>query len=55
MQASLRLEGVQGEKIVPVAEFFTGNGRFPNILSEGRKQIVTEIIIPLPRSGERFA
>jgi aerobic carbon-monoxide dehydrogenase medium subunit len=50
--ASIRISGFEGEKLIPVEEFFTGPGQ--NILSEG--QIISGVHIPVmaPYSGAVF-
>ena len=51
--ASVRVSGIDGERKVPVAEFFTGPGT--TVLT--RDEIVTSVEIPLPqgRCGSAFA
>jgi 4-hydroxybenzoyl-CoA reductase subunit beta len=54
LQAQLRLISLEGERIIPIEEFYSGQGENPNRLASG--EILTEIQIPrLPhRSGTAY-
>lgn len=46
LEARVRISSVNGERVTPLTEFFTGSGETPNILSSD--DILTEIQIPSP-------
>ena len=54
LQARIKISGSQGEKITPLKELFSGDGKNPHILSPD--QVVTEILVPppAPRSGGAY-
>lgn len=47
--AEVKIASANGEKIIPLAEFFTGRGEKPNIL--GPDEILVEVRIPAPGHG----
>jgi 4-hydroxybenzoyl-CoA reductase subunit beta len=47
--AEVKIASAQGEKIIPLAEFFTGRGKKPNILKPD--EILAEVRIPTPGHG----
>ena len=47
MKASVTLKCTSGERKIPISEFFTGNGKRPNILEPD--ELMTEVHIPIPR------
>ena len=51
--ADVRIASVEGEKVIPLAEFFTGRGKKPNTLKPD--EIVVEVQIPTPGSGSAGA
>lgn len=48
--ASVRLIGPKGTRLLPLRQFYTANGRFPNEILAGSGEILTEIEIPTPSS-----
>lgn len=52
-QARIKLVGPTGERTLPLKDFYTGDGRAPNQLLAGSKEILTAIEIPLPAENER--
>jgi len=44
LQASLKIAGPTGKKVIPLNEFYSGNGKRPNILKPG--ELLTEIQVP---------
>lgn len=53
LDASLRLVSTQGERIVPLAQFYTGKGDVPTTLQTG--EILAEIRVPKPPQGSTSA
>ena len=53
MNASVVLASARDTREIPLSEFFTGNGIRPNVL--GLTEILTEVRIPIPEPGKRFA
>ncbi|MDD4169577.1 MAG: xanthine dehydrogenase family protein subunit M [Desulfotomaculaceae bacterium] len=47
LQAEIKLVGSQGERILPLEQFYTGDGRRPNLIGGGEAELLTEIRIPL--------
>ncbi|HYA92672.1 MAG TPA: FAD binding domain-containing protein [Thermodesulfobacteriota bacterium] len=47
--AEVKIASAQGEKVIPLAEFFTGRGKRPNILKPD--EILVEVRIPTPGHG----
>ena len=45
LNASVRLLKKGGEKIIPLKDFYTGDGKVPNILEDG--EILTEVLVPV--------
>lgn len=48
--ARLKIMNNRGERVIPIKEFYTGDGRVPNILLPG--EILTEIHLPPPSPGQ---
>lgn len=44
MGAEVKIASADGEKVIPLAEFFTGRGERPNVLRPG--EILVEVIVP---------
>ena len=53
LQAKVRIASVEGQREIPVEEFFTGIGETPHILKPG--ELVTEIQVPYLPAGARGA
>ena len=51
LDAQLTIAGPEGERRMPVQEFYTGDGRKPHRL--GDNELVTDILIPIPPQGWR--
>ena len=51
--ASVRLAGPKGVRTIPLENFYSGEGRFPNVIAVGSREILTSIEIPLPQKGLR--
>ena len=49
--AGVRLQRQGGQRIVPLEEFFTGDGQVPNVLTPG--ELMTEILLPAQPAGSR--
>ena len=49
MDASVKLAGKDGERFIPLVEFFTGNGILPNRINN--KVFLAEVRIPAPDTG----
>ncbi len=47
----IKLRGAKGTRVLPLESFYTGDGRFPNELLKGSREILTEIEIPLPQGN----
>lgn len=54
LNAQIRLLKKGGEKTIPLKEFYTGNGKAPNIL--GEDEILTEVLVAVPaeKSGASY-
>ncbi len=50
--ASIKLAGPNGERSLPLEEFYTGNGRTPNKIMAGSGEILTEIKIPFQQNAK---
>ncbi|MGI6327750.1 MAG: FAD binding domain-containing protein [Dethiobacteria bacterium] len=48
--ASVRLIGPKGTRLLPLRQFYTANGRFPNEILAGSGEVLKEIEIPTPSS-----
>ncbi len=46
--AVVKLVGPQGERTIMLKDFYTGEGRFPNEIMAGSREILTEVTIPFP-------
>ena len=46
--AAIKLVNRQGERILPLKDFYTGDGRRPNLFSDGSSGIMTSIQVPIP-------
>lgn len=51
--ASVKLTGAGGTRKLPLADFYTGDGRMPNQILKGSNEILTEIEIPIPTDDIR--
>lgn len=51
LNSQIRLNGKGGERVLPLADFYTGEGRTPNLLAAGGNEVLTEIKVPLPATG----
>ncbi|RJX25737.1 MAG: hypothetical protein C4554_06805, partial [Dethiobacter sp.] len=51
--ARIKLIGQAGERVLPLKEFYTGDGRAPNQILKGNNEILTEIEIPVPEENVR--
>jgi 4-hydroxybenzoyl-CoA reductase subunit beta len=49
MGAEVKIASAEGEKIIPLAEFFTGRGERPNVLKPG--DILVEVLVPASGPG----
>jgi 4-hydroxybenzoyl-CoA reductase subunit beta len=49
LRATIKLASYQGERVLPLEQFYTGNGRRPNQTND--TEILTEIQIPAPADG----
>ena len=50
-RSKVKLVGTNGVRVIPLEEFYSGDGRFPNSILSGSKEILTEIEIPIPRNN----
>ncbi|MCL2336713.1 MAG: FAD binding domain-containing protein [Firmicutes bacterium] len=51
--AIITLAGAGGTRKLPLADFYTGDGRRPNQIQRGSNEILTEIEIPVPGDDEK--
>ncbi|MDO9536364.1 MAG: FAD binding domain-containing protein [Bacillota bacterium] len=49
--ARVKLVGANEERVIPLENFYSGDGRFPNVILSGSKEILTEIEIPIPQNN----
>ncbi len=49
--ARINLAGMQGARTISLADFYNGEGRFPNVIAAGSGEILTGIEIPFPQTG----
>lgn len=53
LNAKIRLVGGSGERLLPLAQFYTGVGRKPNLLGANDNEILVEIKVPLLAEGTK--
>ncbi len=53
LNAQIQLIGDGDERWLPLARFYTGVGRIPNLLAAGDNEVLTEIKVPLPADGTK--